>query len=321
MPWRSVYWEPGAERDQVLQQSGYNEFPILASRWDVIGMDTYGTGPGWHALGDTKQLQAEERDKSVAIEKMVNPPMIGPTMLEGRAKTTVPGGITYVDSVGADMTFRPAYQVQPRLNEMMLDIQAIEDRVNRAFYVDLFLMLAQSDRRQITAREVEERHEEKLLMLGPVLERQNNEKFDPLIDRTFSICERVGILPPPPPEIQGMDLQVEYISIMAQAQKLIETAGIERLAGFAGNLAAVKPDVLDKINFDEMVDRYADALGTAPALVVPDEEVVSVREERARMIQAQQATEMAGQAADAAKLLSETDTKERNLLTETLGLA
>ena len=187
-------------------------------------------------------------------------------------------------------------------------------------------MLTLSSRRQITAREIDERHEEKLLMLGPVLERLHSELLDPLIDRTFNIMMRNNLMPEPPKELDGIDLKVEYISVMAQAQRAIGTGAIERLAGFVGNLAAAKPEVLDKLDADQSIDEYAEMLGVPPKIVVSDDQVAKIRAQRAEMQkqqmmmdQAQSSVQMAGTGAQAAKVLSEADTDGNNVLSNILG--
>lgn len=177
-------------------------------------------------------------------------------------------------------------------------------------------MLANSDRRQITAREIDERHEEKLLMLGPVLERQNEDLLDPLIDRTFAIMSRRGLLPPPPQDIQGSDLKVEYVSIMAQAQKMIATASIERFLGFVGNVSAAYPQAMDKVDIDQTIDEYGDMIGVPPKIVRSDDTVQTIREGRRQAAEQQQRMQQMQQLAQGAKLLSETDTNTPNLLTQ-----
>ena len=311
----SVYWEIGADDGKLLDESGFDEFPIMAPRWNLTGEDVYGQSPGMDALGDVQQLQAMQRRMIQSVDKMVNPPMTAPTSMQNKKASLLPGDITYVDTTQGGGGFQPAHEVRMPLQELSALINETANRVRRCFYEDLFLMLANSDRRQITAREVEERHEEKLLMLGPVLERQNEDLLDPLIDRTFAIMARKGLIPPPPAELQGMDLKIEYISIMAQAQKLVATAGLERFVGFVGNLAAAKPDIIDKIDLDQVVDEYGDMLGVPPKIVRPDNDVAQMRMARQ---QAQQQAERAAQmqqVAQGAKLLSETDMGNDSLLT------
>jgi hypothetical protein len=312
----SCYWELGSDEEgKFLDESGFDEFPVMAPRWNLTGEDVYGHSPGMDALGDIQQLQAMQRRMIQSIDKMVNPPMVAPTSMQNKKASLLPGDITYVDTTQGSTGFKPAHEIRMPLQELSVLVNETQMRIKRCFYEDLFLMLANSDRRQITAREIEERHEEKLLMLGPVLERQNEDLLDPLIDRTFAIMLRRGEVPAPPPEISGQELKVEYISIMAQAQKLVATAGLERFVGFVGNLAAAKPDIADKLDFDQVVDEYSDMLGVPPKIVRADEEVAKIREGRAQQIAAQQRAEQLQQIAQGAKLLSETDMNGDSALT------
>ena len=320
MPYHSCYVEKGSKNDRKLSDKGYEEFPVLAPRWHVTGVDIYGRSPGMDVLGDVKALQIEQKRKAQGIDKMVNPPLQAPSSLRGQSASVLPGGVTYVDTMqGAQGGFRPTYEVNPRLGELAQDIAETQARIQQGFYSDLFQMMMMSDRRQITAREVDERHEEKLLMLGPVLERLHTELLNPLIDRTFNIMARSNLLPPAPEELAGVTLKVEYISMMAQAQKAVGTGAIERLAGFVGNMSAVKPEVLDKFDADQTVDEYAEMLGVPPKIVVSDDIVQQTREARAEQQQQMQQMEQAAQGAQAAKVLADADTGGQNALTDVIG--
>lgn len=309
---RSCYYEKGADGENMLRRSGFDDFPVMAPRWSLTGEDIYGHSPGMDALGDIKALQLEQKRKAQAIDKMVNPPMTAPSSLRNSRASLLPGDVTYVDVQSGQQGFAPAYEINPRINELMLDIQENQGRIRRAFFEDLFLMIANDQRSNITAREIQERHEEKLLMLGPVLERLNDELLDPLIDRTFNIMTRMGLIPPPPKELQGMDLSVEYISVMAQAMKLTGITGIERFMAFAGNMAQANPEVMDKIDFDQAIDEYANMVGTPPSLVRDDDTVAKVRKQRADQQAQMQQAELAAQGAQTAKTLSQTQLTDEN---------
>lgn len=293
MPFRSVYWEKGGEKDQVLAVRGFRESPVLAPRWNVVGEDVYGYSPGMDALGDSKALMLQQIRKAEAIDKMVDPPMGAPTSLRNSVVSMLPGDVTYFDTQQGGSGVRPLYEVKPDINALVADIAETQQRINTAFYADLFLMLSMSDRRQITAREIEERHEEKLLMLGPVLERLDDELLGPMIDRTFGIMMRAGLLPEPPPELEGVDLKVEYISILAQAQKMVGIGAVDRLSGFVGQLAGIWPEARHKFDAQQAVDEYADMLGVSPRLVRPDDAVAELEQADA---QAQAAAQMGGMA-------------------------
>jgi hypothetical protein len=309
MRFASCYLEPGKDNsDQFLSESGFQRFPVLAPRWVVTGNDVYGTSPGMECLGDVKQLQHQQLRKGQAIDYQVNPPLQVPTKYKEAAKARLPGGVFYVDSMGPNQGVRSAFDVNLNLQHLREDIMDVRERIRSAYYADLFLMLANDNRSGITATEVAERHEEKLLMLGPVLERLHNELLSPLIDTTFDYAARAGILPEAPPELEGMDLNVEFISVLAQAQRAVATQGMDRLLGTVSQMAAVKPDVLDKLNFDQIVDNYGEAYGVDPKAIVPDDEVAAIRQQRAAAMQAQQAAATAPQVVESAKTASEIDT-------------
>ena len=309
-----------SEGDKFLREAGYDLFPIVAPRWEVTGEDVYGTDcPGMTALGDVKQLQTEQKRKAQAIEKMVNPPMTGPTSLKNARASILPGDITFTDEREGQKGFRPSHEVDPRIRELMEDIQDVRNTIRRAFFEDLFLMLAQSDRREITAREIDERHEEKLLALGPVLEQLNQDALDPIIDLSFAFHYKQGRLPPVPKELDGQNLKIEYISTMAQAQKLVGIGGLERFANFAATMIKLSgdPSMADKVNFDQMLDEHASATGVPPTIIRSDEEVAAMRAARAKQQQAAQMMQMAEQGSKTVKNLANSPTSEDgNMLTE-----
>ncbi len=319
---RSVYFEVGGDNDKVLRESGYDEFPIMAPRWEVNGEDVYGSScPGMIALGQVKALQLEQRRKAQQIDKQTNPPMIGPTSLKTQRVSLLPGDITYVDQVTGAEGLRPAYQVNPNLGDLLGDIQDTRQLINSAYFVDLFMMLQKVNTRSMPVEAVIEMKEEKLLMLGPVLERLNDEFLDPLIDRAFSMMARKNMLPEPPEEMQGMPLRIEYISVMAQAQKAIGLSSLERFVGFVGNLASAKPEALDKLDVDQAIDNYAVMSGVSPTVVVPQEQAQQTRNDRAQQQQQAMALQTGMAAVQGAKTLSEAKTADPNLLTALAGAA
>ena len=323
--WMDVYIETGADGDTILSESGYDKFPAYCPRWDVLGGDIYGVSPAMEQLGDIKQLQHEQRRKAQAIDKMVNPPMVASLSLKGKPATTLPSGVTYVDPQQGSSGFAPAYTVQPRIQEMMMDIQEVQNRIQRGFYADLFAMMINSDRRQMTATEVAERHEEKLTLLGPVLQRLNTEFLDPMSSDVFAMAFAAGRLPPPPQELQGMDVDVKYVSLLAQAQEAVAATAIERTFSFAGNLVAVFPEITDNIDADIAFRAYGETLGISPDIIRDDAEVQQMRlarqqaqQQQAQMEQTMAAAQVAQTGAQAARVLSEADTTRPNALTALL---
>ncbi|EPK0657493.1 TPA: phage tail protein [Klebsiella aerogenes] len=317
---KSVYFEVGGDNDKLLRESGFDEFPIMAPRWEVNGEDVYGSScPGMIALGQVKALQLEQKRKSQLIDKATNPPMIGPTSLRSQRVSLLPGDVTYLDVVTGQEGLKPAYLVNPNTADLLADIQDTRQMINSAYFVDLFMMLQNINTRSMPVEAVIEMKEEKLLMLGPVLERLNDECLNPLIDRTFSIMARKNLLPPPPDVLQGMPLKIEYISVMAQAQKSIGLSSLSSTVGFIGQLAQVKPEALDKLDTDQAIDAFAEMSGVSPTVIVPQEQVNQIREERAQQQKQQQAMAMGMAAAQGAKTLSEAQTADPSVLTAISG--
>ena len=306
MAFRSTYWVVG--EDRALRVSGFHEFPVVVPRWDVVANQAYGRGPGWEALGDVRQLQKLEEDGLIALAKMVNPPMMAPDGV--RHINVIPGGVTrYSDMAsGGRAGIQPLYQIQPDLGSLRAYVADKERSIRETFYVDLFAMLSSYGGPQMTAQEVIERHEEKMIMLGPVLERLHAELLDPLIARVYEIMSRSGLLPEVPEELEGADLKVEYVSILAQAQKMVGMKGIQEFMGFVGQVAGMNPEVVERVDYVELVDRAAEALGVPAGIVFGKDEFAErqaqAAEEAAQQQQMMQAMEMAKQGAGIAKDLS-----------------
>lgn len=287
MPFRSVYWEQGksgADVNTVLRESGFQRFPAIVPRWAVSGQDIYGNGPGQASLGDVKQLQHEQRRKGQILDHVTQPPTQGPPLMKNKEVDTLPGGHTEVDGNSAGI--RPLWQVNPDLQGLLFDIQDVRGRINSAYFADLFLMLA-STTKSMTATEVAERHEEKLLMLGPALERLHHEGLEPLIDITFNHMFEAGLIPEPPQELSGVSLQVEFVSMLAQAQRAVGASTDDRFIGMIQGLSQSHPEALDKLNTDSFLDDYADKLGVNPSHIRGTEEVQELRLARDQAMAAQ----------------------------------
>lgn len=310
------------DQDKFLRESGYDYFPLLCPRWKVYGEDVYGTScPGMTALGDNNQLQHGEIRRMQAVDQVIFPPTVGPTGMK-RVKIGALGETTYTDE-GANEKggWRAIYQIDPRFAELDQMQEQLRSRIKRVYLEDLFLMMTDSDRRQITAEEIRVRQQEKLLRVGPVLEQLNQDFLDPLIEIMFAIMVKQGQIPPAPDELMGASLTVQYVSIMAQAQKAIGLSSYHELSGFAVNLAAVYPQIFDTLNVDKMVEKVATALGVPAECLNPPEMVAATRQQRA---QAQQAAAMAEQAkagAGAVKDLADAQTSEPSALSELLQRA
>jgi len=322
MAYEDVYFEekPGAKEDNgFLRIGGYESIPFVAPRWAVTATDVYGRSPGMDALGDTRMLQTMESKSLKALDKMIDPPMNAPTTMRKSGNPNVlPGGVNYLDIQQGSQGFTPAYQINPRFQDMEYKIDRVEQRISRFFFNDMFKMILGQEK-TMTATEVAERHEEKLMMLGPVLERLQSEMLEPIISRTFQVVESLGAIPEAPPEIGEAGLQIKYISLLAQAQQMVAAPSVEQFAGFVGNLAGVNPDVVDKMDFDQAVDEYGDMLGVTPKIIRSDDDVAELRAQRSQQQQQAAQSEQMMQGAQGAKLLSETSMDNGSALDALMG--
>ncbi len=319
--YKSVYYEANSTDDKLLRESGYDEFPIMAPRWEVNGEDVYGSScPGMVALGSVKALQLLQRRKAQMIDKITNPPLQAPASIKSQRISTIPGGITYLSMSGAENEIKPLFQIQGgATNGLLEDIQDTRQIIDHAYFVDLFRMMQTVNTRSMPVEAVAEMREEKLLMLGPVLQRLDSELLDKLINRTFSVMAENNLLPVPPDEMQGMQLKVEYISVMAQAQKAIGVSSIERFIGFTSGIGQFSPDALDKINVDETIDAYAASIGVPPSVVATNEQVAQIREQRAQQQAMAQQMQMAQAAVGGAQALGNTPMDDNSALAALAG--
>jgi hypothetical protein len=316
MPFKSIYMEMGSKDHGFLRESGFKRFPALCPRWAVSGGDIYGNSPGMEGLGDVKQLQHEQLRKAQGIDYKTNPPLQAPTSLSNRPVDTLPGGVTFVDASTPHGGLRTAFDVNLDLSHLLNDIQDVRQRIRTVFYADLFLMMANDQRSGITATEVAERHEEKMLMLGPVVERLQNEILDPLIELTYAAMEEQGQIPPLPESLKGVVINVEFVSALAQAQRSVATNSVDRFVGSLGQVAQFKPEVLDKLDADQWVDQYGDMLGIDPTLIVPDAKVLEIRTARAKVQARQMQSAEKVQQASATRDMAAADTSGQNALTD-----
>ena len=296
-PWRSIYMvlESGTE---ILENSGYYEFPALCPRWDTTASDIYGSSPAMDALGDCRMLQKMAEDGRIALEKEVNPPLLIAESSGIDSVDVSAGAMNFTSSLAQGQpSVTSLYQVRANLPALEATKGQLKQQIREMFFNDLFLMITETHK-NMTATEVAERNSEKMLLLGPVLDRLRSELFQPLIERCYGVESREGILPPPPvqqvPELQGKEIKIEFISILAMAQKQAGIAAINQTVGFIGNLAQLtqNPDVLDKLNVDEAVDEIAEMQGVPPKLIRSDEEVAALRQARAQQMQQMQQMQM-----------------------------
>jgi hypothetical protein len=259
MPFAVRYIEKDTK--QELEEGGHKEFPYMVPRWEKDDDEDYGRSCGMDALPDTKMLNQQRYDDIRATQKRIDPPLTASTEAALSTTRTSPGSVIYhrkgekpeVLELGGDIQLAFESENQTR------------DQINRAFYADLFLMLAQNNDPNKTATEVRELIEEKLTLLGPALGRLQTELFDPMLSRCFWVLYRNKMIAPVPQELMGQGLEVEYIGRLALAMKQTETRATASTIQFIEGISTAKQDprIWDNFNDDEI------ALGTAQRSGMP----------------------------------------------------
>lgn len=217
-----------------------------------------------------------------------------------------PGGINYVDNLPGQspQAATPLLQIKPDLATARQAMEAVQNQIRAGLYNDLFKLILEG-RSKVTASEIAAREEEKLVLIGPVLERLHDELFIPLIDRTFALMRGLDMLPPCPPELAGRRLKVEFVSLLAQAQKLVGVSAADQYLALTLKASAAWPEALDSLNVDQLLDTYADSLGLPVSLTRPPEERRERRQARAEASRAESVIKQAGEAVELIRNLAQ----------------
>lgn len=310
--WRETYWLWGQSNSAPLSIRGFVESPFTAARWSTQSNDAYGRSVGMDVLPDIIQLQVETRRKAEAIEKQVRPPLLASSALKNQPSSILPGAVTYVDKLGPDEGMRSIYNVNPDIGAMMNDLAAIQQRIQRGFFNDLFLMLEQGTG-NMTATEVTAKIQEKMQVLGPVIENLLSESLKPKLKRIYGIMKRKGLISEPPDSLKNVPLDLEFVSMLAIAQRAAATGGMERIAALVGNLAPVFPHAVDNLDVDTFINEMNMMLGNPAKILFGPEKIAAQRQQQQQAQQhaTQQATmaqtaQTAQTGAQAAQVLSQT---------------
>lgn len=292
----SVYYEKSEKN--FLSESGFDKFPYVVFESEINGEDVYPTEcPAINALPDVKQLFSMVRDKAKAVKKILSPPMRGPAKYKDKSIQMLPD--TYLPDDDSGSGVKPVHEVNPRVLEIEQDIQTMKQMIKEHFYNDLFAMILNTAERSRTATEVNELKEEKMVLLAPLL-LQIHSGLNTIFEWLFEQLAKVDVLPEAPEQIQGSEIDIEFVSTLAQAQKVQKISGMERFTTFTMNLAnSLDPMLRYKLNPNKIIDDYADFANIDPSQLMPTEYVEQMRaaaqkkqEQQEQMQQLQQGTEM-----------------------------
>ena len=287
----------------LLREGGFREFPYVVPRYlKSSSNEIYGRSPAMNALPDTKMLNTMSKTSIIAAQKQIDPPLMVPDDGFILPVRTVPGGLNFYRAGTRE-------RIEP-LNigaNNPVGIQMEEQRrkaIRENFFVDQLISVQGQN---MTATEVLQRTEEKMRLLGPVLGRLQSELLQPLVTRCFNLLLKNNKFPVPPEMLGEQNIEIEYVSPLAKAQKTQELSSIMRGIEIFGSMQNVAP-VFDYIDIDGLVDHVKDVLGLPAKIMRSKAEVQVIQQqkqqqqmEQQQLQQAQQVAESAGKIAPALK--------------------
>ncbi|MFZ9068926.1 MAG: portal protein [bacterium] len=300
-PFLSAYIDLNSRK--LIKEGGFDEFPYIVSRWQKNSMEVYGRGPGIEALPDTRMINEMERVGLIALQKVVDPPLLVPDDGFLSPIRTTPGGLNYYRA-----GLGPQDRITPLLTNARIDLNEakmgqVRQAIERAFYLDLLELpgptAADGDVLRFSATEIAARQRDRLSILGPIVARQEVEMLGPLVLRTLSILIRNGSLPDPPQALVEADFKIAYSNPVAIAQRSGELASIGQLIQFLVPFAQIDPTIMESFQPTRVAEMAAEILKVSPSVFSTEQERNNKKLEQAQqqqmMMEMQQAQAVAQQ--------------------------
>jgi len=278
---------------RLLKEEGYYEFPVYVHRWSTLPAEIYGYGPGHTALSDIRSLNKIWEEGLKALAKSVNPPIFS-TKQNMFTADLRPGKINQVRDVNQIKEF----VTQSRLDLLQFSIENLSLTIKSAFYIDKLMLPPRTETGEMTAYEVAQRLEQLQQILGPVVSRSNDELLIPLNMRSIKILQRNGVILPYPAMVKkvamesgakSVDLDILFVNSLARSQQLSELRNVQQWLQESMMMAQAHPQVLDKIDFDEVIEYSAKIRGIPEQMIKSDEDVQAARQQQQQQMQMAQA--------------------------------
>jgi len=282
MKFASVWME--SDQKHILDEGGYETFPYLVPRWMKSSGEKFGRSPALAVLADIKTLNAMMETVIIAGQMIAEPPLQVPD--DGFTSFNVgPRGISYYRS-GTNDFIRPL-EIGSRLPITFEMMEEKRGSIQNAFFTNQLQVI---DKTEMTAEEVRARMQENMRVIGPTIGRLQNELLSDLIFRVINILNLskdnngAPILPPAPPEIQGREYALKYVSPLAKAKRRNELEAINGAVATATNWDANDPNgirVTDNLDKDVAYRRVVDIMGAPPDVLRQAEDVQNGRQAQA----------------------------------------
>ena len=283
-PVASIYLDPGDKK--IISESGFDEFPYMVPRFRKASYENgYGRSPAMTALADIKMLNEMSKAVIQAAQLQIHPPLLVPDDGFILPVRTVPGGLNFYRSGTRDRIEPLNIGANNPLGENQLEQR--RTAIRAAFYVD---QLVTGNRPGMTATEVIQKSTEKMRILAPLTGRLQSELLRPLIDRIFNLISKKKGFAPAPEAMAGNEIDIEYVSPLAKAQRQGDIQASLELFQFLAPLMQVDPNVVDFLDVDGLAKHIIKTTGVPASVVRGAEEVAAIREQKQQM-QAQMAAD------------------------------
>lgn len=292
-PMAALYWEK--ETEHPLHEGGYWEDPWHTARWRKTSREVHGRGPAIDCMPDIKTLHKQRKSDLLGGQKAVEPPLWVPATLVGRFRTS-PNAMNYFRRGRGNEKPEALSNIVGNVPFGLEMTNDTRNLVKQAFFVDVFMMLS-SETAGMTATEVVERVQERLMILGPAIGRLHSEALGPSIERGFAIMSRAGMFPAPPEVLEGEQLAINYISPLAKALKALEGRATQNAMGYAAPFLELDPDAAVVFDSKKAIRHGWDLYGAPTEALRDEDEVAMIEEQKAKLAQLQQMMAMAQQTA------------------------
>ncbi len=289
MPIASINIELGGA-DKILRESGFESMPVKVVRFSKLLGEVYGRGSGGAALPDAIELNAIWEAVTIALEKLLDPPM--GVLSDGDLTPVIDtsaGAMTVFNVTGRMGNQPPVFPLhtvgEPRAVEPL--IVKLTESLSNHFFLDRLLDLNNDTR--MTFGEAQIRNELRAASLGSIFSRQIGEGLVPVTERTVEILfkqGRLGVMPDSeeafsgdkevmviPEEIaekirNGLEFyNIKFISPAARAMNAEQVQGLLASLQFTTQAAQLDEDARDVIDVDKAIKKIAELTGAPEEIV------------------------------------------------------
>ena len=266
---------------EVFKVSGYDEFPVAVHRFHKIP----GTPYGESLVASNLELVMEDdnlhKKFQKAVAKQIDPPIILPSSLQGRANLN-PGSVIYGE--GSDRV--TPVQTSIDISALAKQMSDTDQMIYRVFFADLFNILMRQDQ-QRTAYEVSQLKGESTILLSQVIGSMQEEKLNPLVLRTLGIMVRNGLVPDAPEDLKqawregrvNVELEGPLIQTMKQYH---QTSGLTQGLSWASTWAQLFPQSIVNIDGDEGMRQGLTSMGFPQSAIREVADVQKIKQQQAQ---------------------------------------